>query len=160
MQSLPVRQVVVSVVGMNPVETSAVATGWLKKINLGGTSESELLCFITKDSAEGTPGVPSMKMDRANTFEFFWPVSAGSHDFSVSVKQAANLSPRPRVTIIANAECGVNANSSATAAAGAGWVTIGPITITPSSDGAVRVRLENMLEGIHTPCFWDNISVT
>lgn len=159
MRSLPIRKLAFTA-SCQLTELNAVATGRLKRINTGGCSCSEFVCNITKDTTEGNPGQPSLKIDRAQIWEFFWPVASGARGFSVSVKQAANLSPRPRVTVKANADCGVAADATASAASGAGWVTIGPIAVNPTSDGVLIVQLENRVEGIYTPCFWDNISVT
>lgn len=159
MRSLPIKQISV-IASCTLADVNPMATGRLKRINMGGCTCSELVCYITKDTTEGNPGQPSLKMDRAQIWEFFWPVASGAREISVSVKQAANLSPRPRVTVKANADCGVAADATASAASGAGWVTIGPISVNPSSDGVLIVQLENRVEGIYTPCFWDNISVT
>lgn len=95
------------------------------------------------------------------TYRFRWTVAAGSRSISIDVKQAVNVSPRPRVTVLANPDIGVSADVQASAASSAGWVTIGPIAVTPSSAGALWVVLEALYDGQSgCPSFWDHIVTT
>lgn len=111
-----------------------------------------------KDTVEGDPAQPSLRLS-AGYWAFRWTVLTGTRTISVKVKQPANLSPRPTLVVKANPEIGVNADATGTAAAGTGWVTIGPVTITPTSDGAVWVELHNNIDGTAVS-YWDAISAT
>jgi len=100
-------------------------------------------------------------LDVRGTYRFRWTVAAGSRSISIDCKQAVNLSPRPRVTVLANPEIGVNADVQGSAASGTGWVTIGPIAVTPSSAGALWVILEALYDGQSgIPTYWDHIVTT
>jgi hypothetical protein len=112
-----------------------------------------------KDTTEGN-SQPSLRMDSSGTFRFLWVV-AEERTLSVDVKQAANASPRPRLTIKANLEMGVLADVQDSAPSGTGWVTIGPLTVEPTSAGALEVLLENLYDTGQpgtAPCYWDNIT--
>jgi len=93
-------------------------------------------------------------------FRFRWTVKAGARTISVDVKQPLNQSPRPKLTIAANPALGINADVSASAPDGTDWVTIGPVSISPTADGAVWVYLSNELVGVCSPCWFDKIAVT
>ena len=113
------------------------------------------------DNAEGNPSPPSLRLNVRGTYRFRWTVAAGSRSISIDVKQAVNVSPRPRVTVLANPDIGVNADVQGSAASGAGWVTIGPIAVTPSSAGALWVILEALYDGQSgIPSYWDHIVTT
>ena len=128
----------------------------LRKITIGITE------FVPggKSTTEGNPSNPSLRLDTFGFWRFRWTVSAGTRTIQIDVKQAENQSPRPRVTILANAGIGVASNVTGSAASGTGWTTIGPLTITPSGRGAVWVRLENLYVGQYSPCYWDHIVTT
>jgi hypothetical protein len=114
-----------------------------------------------RDNTEGDPAQPSLRMDRRGRWRFRWTVLAGTRTISVRVKQAVNLSPRPSLVIKANTSIGVNADSETSAASGAGWITIGPVTINPSANGAVWVELRANYDGqSNIPCYWDQVVVT
>lgn len=114
-----------------------------------------------KDTSEGNPQ-PSLRMDALGSFRFRWQVLAGARTIQIQCKQAINLSPRPTMVIKANSDIGVNADVTVTAGSGAGYVTIGPETINPVSDGALWVELHNNLDYqiAVAPCYWDNLSTT
>ena len=117
-------------------------------------------CLGGKDTAEGNPSQPSLRLDTFGRYRLRWTVASGTRTFSIGCKQAVNASPRPRVTVLANAGIGVAADVSGSAGSGTGWVTIGPITITPSSGGAVWVVLEALYLGQYAPTYWDHIVTT
>ena len=112
-----------------------------------------------KDTSEGDPAQPSLRLDAKGMWRFRWAVASGSRSVSINVKQAVNGSPRPTLVVKANPSIGVNSDVTGTAGSGTGWVTIGPVSITPSSDGAVWVELHNNYDSqvLQTPCFWDHI---
>ena len=55
-----------------------------------------------KSTTEGNPSQPSLGLNTRGTFRFRWTVPSGTRTIQIDVKQAANASPRPRVTIKAN----------------------------------------------------------
>ena len=114
-----------------------------------------------KDAGTGSPA-PAMRLDGNYRFRFRWRVASGTRTVQCQVMQAANASPRPTIIVRANPSVGVNADVVATAGAGTGWVTAGPVTITPSSNGAVWVEIWNNLrwQAGGAPLFIDNITVT
>ena len=111
---------------------------------------------------DGFPTPPSLRLDSLGKWRFRWGFSAGTRTISVSVKQVVNQSPRPSMIIKNNPSIGVASDVVTVAPSGAGWVTIGPTTITPTVTGAVWVELWNNLDSqfAATPCFWDNINTT
>jgi hypothetical protein len=113
-----------------------------------------------RDDAEGTADAPSLKMNNRGEFRFRWRVASGSRTVTVSVKQPINLSPRPTLTVKANPEIGVNADVSSTAPSGAGWVAIGPVSVSPTSAGVLFVVLNARYDSQLDPCWWDQIVVT
>jgi len=94
-------------------------------------------------------------------WRFRWAVAAGAHSITVKVKQAANASPRPSLVVRTNPDIGVNDDVVVAAGMGAGWVTIGPASITATSDGAVWVELRNNLDApiASAPCYFDTESI-
>lgn len=112
-----------------------------------------------RDDSEGN-SAPSLRMDSMGTFKFLWVVGASPITLSVDVKQAANASPRPRVTIKADTSIGVSSDVTGEAGSSTGWVTIGPLLVEPTSAGALEVLLENRLDYQYrvAPCYWDNIT--
>lgn len=119
--------------------------------------DQEIIPMGGQDAVEGTPTAPSLRLDALGVWKFRWTVPIGTRTISISVKQAVNASPRPTLIVKANASIGVNADVTGTAPSGTSWVTIGPVTITPSSAGAVWVELWNNLDRqIGTaPCYFD-----
>lgn len=111
-----------------------------------------------EDATQGDPATPCIRLDNQGRFRFRWKMASGTRTISINVKQAINISPRPTLIVKANPDIGINSDQSATAGAGTGWVTIGPITVNPSSDGAVWVEVWNNLitQMRGTPCYVDH----
>ena len=132
--------------------------GALRAINVG----PQYMVRGGRNNTEGNPAAPSLEMVMPGSWSLLWRVETGSRTFSIDVKQAANTSPRPIVTIHANTEIGVNSDVTGTAGSSATWVTIGPLAAAPTSNGVLRVTFENRFgdEFQSQPCYWDNISVT
>lgn len=101
---------------------------------------------------------PSLRMDARGTWRFRWVVQSGARALSVNVKQAVNLSPRPRLTVKANTAIGVNADVTADAASSVTWTTV-TANVTPTLDGVLEVILEARYDGqpYSAPCYWDTI---
>jgi hypothetical protein len=131
-------------------------------ISVGGRFDFGVLVMGGKDAGVGNASAPSLRLDARGFFRLYWTVKSGTRTFSITVKQAVNVSPRPRVTIVKNTGIGVNADVTSSAGSGTGFVTIGPITASPSSDGVLEVRLENLLDAaiFEAPCYWDDIVST
>jgi hypothetical protein len=111
-----------------------------------------------RENTDGDPIQPSLRQDKKGRHRLRWSVKAGARFIAVKVKQPTNLSPRPSVIIKANPEIGLPVDLSGTAPSGTDWVTIGPISVTPSARGAVWVELWNNVDGGGgAPCYWDNI---
>jgi hypothetical protein len=114
-----------------------------------------------KSTSDGDPAQPSLEMTVAGKFRFRWRVASGTRTISVKVKNPTGLSPYPILRVKANPDIGVNSDVTGTAIGGTGWQTIGPVTITPSADGAVWVELDcPQVTNNERLCRWDFISVT
>jgi hypothetical protein len=124
-------------------------------MNLGGPIMYGL--GISEAVSIGNPA-PSMLMQYPAIIRFRWVVLAGSRSAQVDVMQASNVSPRPKLTVKANADIGVGADVTGSASSSTGWVTIGPLSVTPSSRGVLIIELEcpTRLEG-DNGCYWDNL---
>lgn len=111
-----------------------------------------------KDTTEGSPAQPSLRMDAPGAIQFRVAVNSGARTVSVSVKQAANASPRPTMTV--KASTGVlAAATTSTAGAGTGWVTLS-CSFTALANGALWVELRNNLQRENSPCYWDHLQVS
>lgn len=113
-----------------------------------------------RNNVEGYAAGPSLDIPSNGAFRFRWSVETGARTISVYVKHPSNLSPRPTLTVKANAGIGIAADASATAPSGTGWVQIGPLAINPTSDGAVWVELANNVDGMMDHCYFDHIQTT
>lgn len=110
-----------------------------------------------KDSTEGI-----LRMDAKGMWRFRWVVASGNRTIEISVKQPVNLTPYPTLTVKANPDIGVNSDVTETSPGGAGYVTIGPASISPSSAGAVWVELKANYDGQYgtSPCYWKDVTTT
>jgi len=134
----------------------------LRAINIGGGLPQSVLSFgAGRSDTEGNPAIPSLLLRYPSTFKFRWAVRAGTHAIRVNVKQAVNVSPRPQLIVRANATIGVASDQSASAASSTGWVVVGPITVSPTSDGVLHVELvSNSTSESEAGCFFDHVVVT
>lgn len=140
----------------------AIVTNAAKRVTLGCPGQvCDLYIGVTRNTVEGSPDAPALSMDRANIFPVRWPVLASvANTFSIKVKQPVAGTLRPRIYARADASLGVAADVEAVAAAGTGWLTIGPISVTPSASGVLQVILENRTDAIPATCYWDGIATT
>lgn len=114
-----------------------------------------------RDNVEGNPFQPSLRIEMRGRFRFRWVLAVGARTISINVKQAVNLSPRPSLVVKANPETGIMADVETFAASGTGWVTIGPVAISPSAQGALWVELRSNYDGQSgIPCYWDDLRTT
>lgn len=126
----------------------------------------ELYLFgLSKDAVDGNPSPPCQKVLGPHRRAFLWPVAAGARTISVDVKYSPDngAGQRPRLVIRANSEVGLAADISTEAPSDAGgtWVTIGPVSVTPSGIGVLEVELQ-LDPALQTTQVtrWDNVVVT
>ena len=112
-----------------------------------------------QDNTQGNPLAPSLRLDAYGRWRFRWYLSTGTHTISINVLQAANQTPRPTLVVKANSGIGINSDVTGTAASGVSWVTIGPLSVTCTSNGATWVELWNNYDAqVYTcPCYFDHI---
>jgi hypothetical protein len=133
--------------------------GWLKKAVVNGT---DFRYGTQRSDTEGSPETPSLEITEPNFFRFRWGVRAGLQTISVRAKQVSNVTgKRPQLRIKADPRIGVNADITGDAGAGAGWVTIGPVNVTPSAEGVLWVELWNMdTDTFNSSTFFDHVVTT
>jgi hypothetical protein len=148
-------------VGRNGLETY-IASDIGPRCNFRCISAGEsYLAVGGRDNAEGN-SQPCLRLDSRGMWRFRWVVTAGNRSISVDVKQEENVNPRPTLVVKANPSCGIANDATGTAGAGQNWVTIGPVSVSPSSNGVVWVELRANYDCQYAgaPCFWDNIITT
>lgn len=128
-----------------------------RTINIGGITE--LALGIGRDDSEGFETAPSMKMRFPAKFRFRLSVEPGSVGVTIKVKQASNVTPRPTLTLLANAAVGLTGDLSGSAESSEDWVTIGPLEFTATAQGVVIAELacHNVAEN-EAGCFWDKFT--
>src|SRR6267378_7706794 len=109
----------------------------------GMNCSGEHLTVGAEDLVVGNVAPPSIRIDNWGYWRFRWSVASGTRTISIYAKQAINMSPRPTLVERANPAIGVNADVTGTAGSSTGFIQIGPVTISPSSAGAVWVELWN-----------------
>ena len=144
--------------------------GALQGINLGGPTAMyqdngfgrHLQTGVRKESVEGNPASPCLALDYPGFWRFRWGVTPGTRTIAVFAKQVSNVTgKRPSLIVKANPALGVNSDVSGAVGSGAGWGTIGPITVTPSGTGALWVELHNNdTDTFSSPAFFDHIVAT
>ena|SRR5690349_14537939 len=102
---------------------------------------------------------PSFRMDARGNWSAWIYFDSGTNTIQVDVQQAVNLSPRPTITVHSDSTVGINSDIVGTAASGTGWVTIGPLSVSPSAAAVLLVSLSNNYDAQFTgaPCYWDNL---
>lgn len=128
-----------------------------------GTFGLSMMSGITRSYAEGSPSVPCLEIYEPTFWRFKWSVGGGNRTISVKCKQASNSvsASRPSLIVKANPSIGVNSDVSGSAPSSTGWVTIGPVSITPTASGSVNVELWNNSNTVtQDPAYFDHIAVT
>ena len=126
-----------------------------------GTFGRHVQIGVLRNNTEGSPAQPSLELNIPGMWRFRWGVTPGVRTIQINVKQAINTSPRPTMTVKANAAIGVATDQVATAASASGWIVLGPISITVSAAGPLWVELRNNYYGnFATPCYFDHIVAT
>lgn len=151
--------ILIGVAGSTGIESGIISSPWRFKCIYAG---SEYMVNSRKDLTEGNPSAPSLYMSSQGKWGFKWILNAGTRTISIDCKQPVNLSPRPTLTVLKDVSLGINSDMTGTATSGTGWVTIGPVTITPTATGVVWVELRNEYDDVNenSPCYWDNIVIT
>lgn len=148
-----------------------VSIGWQRGINLGGPTSingdcpmgKHLQWGVTQSMSEGIPTPPSIMLTYPGMWRFKWPVQTGLRSISIKAKQVSDVSSsyRPSLVVKANKDVGLNADISSSAASGSSWMTIGPVTFTPTSKGVVWVELWNndtiSNRSADSPTYFDHI---
>lgn len=119
---------------------------------------------LTESLTEGNPAAPSMRLDRPHRRRFLWPVASGARTISVDVKYTVDpgVGSRPKLVIRANTDIGVNSDIVTEASSAVNsWQTIGPVSVSPSSQGVLEIELrwDSALENAQV-AYWDNVVVT
>ena len=96
-----------------------------------------------ESAAQGYPSSPSLELSQQGFWRFRWTVLAGTRTVSIAVMQPINVTPYPTLVVKQNPSIGVNSDVTATSPGGASWVTLGPATVSPSSEGVLWVELHN-----------------
>lgn len=117
---------------------------------------------LVKNTTEGDPAQPSMELKYPSKRRFRWGV-VGSSDNTITVnaKQVSNEAGyRPRLTVKANPDIGINADDYDDAGDTTGWDTLS-VTVTPSSSGVVWVELENRdVLNLDSSAYFDHITTS
>jgi len=148
------------------ITKAAIAPGFVflplrpRVICMGG-GVSDRLWYGQKSTSDGSPSQPSLEFEDCNAlFRFRWAVKAGTRTLSIKVANLSGLTPYPTMTIRANSAIGVNSDVVGTASSGTGWQVIGPLSVSPSSDGTLLVELYS--GGVNAnnlrPVRWDSLS--
>ncbi len=144
---------ILSILNRNRSEAEVFVIGAAQGIGVGesatidgnGSFGRHLQIGVNKETTEGTPSAPSLRLDYpGNMWRFRWVVKVGNRSMSVSAKQNSTGSAyRPSMVIKANTAVGLMYDVSSSAADGAGWVTIGPVTFTAGASDVLWVELHN-----------------
>lgn len=149
-----------------------VVYGALKGLHLGAPSswdgtndvyERHLQVGVTKETVEGSPATPCLKLVYPGFWRFRWAVEAGDRTVTVQVKQAANTAPYPLIRIKANPDVGLALDVTTSAGAGSDWKSVSA-AFTATAAGAVWVELHYANPTWHEDgsysCYWDHIVTT
>jgi hypothetical protein len=143
------------------------SVGVLRGITLGGPSTwtgegsfgRHLQVGVQRNDADGSPNVPCIQITYPGFWRFRWSVATGTRNISLQVKQARNLAPYPTFIVKKNSAVGLGSDAVATSPGGAGWVTIGPLTLTFTATGVVWVELWNNIEHTNSPALFDHLVI-
>ena len=131
-----------------------------KQLNITGAAYPNCVECPTayKDLVQGSPDAPCFRMDTPGAFKFRWAADTGAHTIAIKVKQVANQSPRPTLTVLPNPAVGIADPIVTAAPSGTDWVMIGPVSVTFTAAGVVWIELRNWLNTQFgtTPCYWDD----
>lgn len=146
----------------------ARVVNFLQGINLGGPIDlygsgsfgRYLQLGIQKNNTEGNPLVPSLEISYYGMWRFRWVIKAGSRTISINAKCPSTSTPRPSINIKANPSIGIPGDINTYAPSGTDWVTIGPVSINPTTAGVVWVELwNNVITDNTSPVYFDHITV-
>jgi hypothetical protein len=117
---------------------------------------------MSKDTTEGSPGAPCIRMQYPSMFRFRWVVKPGQRRIAIRAKQAKIYSTiqRPSLIVKANPSVGIPSDIVAYAPDSSDWVLIGPTIFTATGTGMVFVEIHNNLLMSDSPAFFDHIVAT
>jgi hypothetical protein len=117
---------------------------------------------VKQNYIEGSPNPPCLEIPYPSMWRFKWTVKAGDRSISIKCKQSTNSSSslRPSMVIKSNSLVGLMNDISGSAPSGTDWVTIGPVSFTPTANGCMSVELWNNLTMAQTSAFFDHIVTT
>lgn len=117
---------------------------------------------VTQSLSEGNSSAPSLCIYYPGKWRFKWEVKRGVRKISVKAKQTSNIADyRPSLVVRSNPSIGILNDVSASAASSTDWVTIGPVTVTPTVSGVVWVELHNNdTQTFISPAYFDTIVST
>lgn len=138
-----------------------ISLGGVTSIN-GDSSSGHLKTGVRKETVDGSPAPPCIALDYPGFWRFRWAVLSGARTVGVDAKQVSNVAgKRPSLRVKANPAIGVNADVTSAAGAGAGWVTISPATVNPTSDGVLWVELwNNDTDTFYSTAYFDHVVTT
>lgn len=141
--------------------------GALQGITLGGPTSMiqdngfmrHMQTGVREELVDGYPSPPCLALDYPGFWRFRWQVVVGTQTISVYAKQVSNVAgKRPSMVVKANAALGVVADVSGSAGSSAGWVKIGPLSVTATTAGVLWVELHNNdTDTFYSPAFFDNL---
>lgn len=122
--------------------------GYIADMNVGNSDGTpgtgmHMAFGASKNSTEGYSNDACLQLDYPGFWRFRWVVKSGTRTITISTKQNSTGSFRPSMVIKANPSIGVTQDISGSAPNGVGWVTIGPLTVTPTTPGPLWVELHN-----------------
>jgi len=126
---------------------------------MGTPSEAIMRCG--RDDTVGNPTPPSQKVGHAFVLKgLYVPVTAGSRQILIDVLQDVDPGTglRPRMTVKANPDVGLNTDLVVDAAVGVAWQTL-TAAFTATGSGAVEVWREKRYQGMADSIWWDNLRI-
>jgi hypothetical protein len=150
---------------------SGSVLGITKAITLGGPTSTEgndafglrnYIYGMSKETTEGSPNSPCIKLEHAGTFwRFRWVLKPGQRRISIRVKQMTRTGfLRPTLIVKANTTVGLTSDLVAIAPDNDDWTVIGPIILTSTGTDMVYVQVWNNCQSTNCPLYIDRIVAT
>ena len=129
--------------------------GFIRSIAMGGATSPDssgnfgnhMTYGLTKETVQGSPTPPSLRLDYPSNWRFRWIVNPGVRTISVNAQQyitsSASGSFTPSVIVKANPNVGLKTDISGSIPNILGWQTIGPLSFTATNTDVVWVELHH-----------------